>query len=115
MHVDVYVCFPPVLNWTKVKDNHCLGNTFGGSYSSLLDAKVACANLGAACTGVYDSECNGIDEFKLCQVGAFISSGIGSCVYTPGTTTAVPTATVVPTTNGTMAGSFERERCGVDT
>ena len=56
-------------------------NTYG-NYATLDDAETACT-LDIGCSGVYDEQCDGVDNFELCQKEfQFIAlESKDSCIY----------------------------------
>merc|ERR1712048_999129 len=71
----------PTLTWVKQEKKHCASKAHPQSFKTLKEAETACVTKGSACSGVYDSMCDGKGNYKICKVGAFSVSGL-SCVYT---------------------------------
>ena len=79
---------------TLVYGKHCAGTI--QSYSTLSVAESACS-VTSACSGVYDSACDGIGPFALCRVGVKYASSPKSCVHVGrGMPTRTPTRTPTP-------------------
>merc|ERR1712151_806822 len=63
-------------------NRHCVNTNHDTSFSTLADAQAFCLQLGpSACSGVYDSHCDGGGSFYACKLGAFYFSSKGSCIY----------------------------------
>eukprot|EP01045_Picozoa_sp_COSAG04_P027025 COSAG04_NODE_3876_length_2456_cov_2.353415_1_plen_584_part_10 len=65
--------------WHRRSNEHCFNARYG-SYSTRVEAAVACA-ADSGCYGVYDQSCDGNGTFHLCPSSTLESSAMGSCVY----------------------------------
>ena len=75
-----------VATFKKVEKKHCRGNTYYTKvYTTLNAAQDACAALGSACSGVFDSGCNNVGLYNLCKSGNVILASETGCVYIPNT------------------------------
>ena len=74
LHIRVYVD-----TWNKQALKHCSGETLGSSYNTLASARSACVSRNG-CTGVFDSGCDGLGNFFMCNAKAYATSS-SSCVY----------------------------------
>ena len=75
--------------WSQMPRKHCSGNTHSAAFTDLPAAEAACAKMGGACGGVYDSGCrfgsssaSRSVQIYLCKGGAALSTSSSSCVYT---------------------------------
>ena len=68
------------VQFTKISRKHC-SNTVGSTlYGSIHAARAACART-RACSGVYDSSCDGRAPYYMCKAGITLSRSSSSCVY----------------------------------
>ena len=76
--------------WKRYYKRHCYYNSYKGKYSTASEAVAACQKLGAACSGVWDRQCDGKGDFWLCKRSDNERTRYPNCVYRHKAATGAP-------------------------
>ena len=82
IYIYIYIfSTPDGITWIKARTLYCSDKIFDVLHATLAEAKDACFDIGALCSGIYGLGCENSRSYTVCTVGGFTTLTDSACVF----------------------------------